>query len=161
MGRELLLYPSAIGSEPEAPGYDSQPHWETVMRGHAAANLMPVVASNRIGAEPQGGREVVFYGSSSWPDRPARYWRGAAGTARRSSWRRWTSTPAPRCGAAGACSATGGPTSTGGWPGSRIRPSVGCADGAPGSDGPADVVHGRRTLRLAPSAATGAISRSR
>jgi len=64
MGAELLLYPSAIGSEPEAPGYDSQPHWETVMRGHAAANLMPVVASNRIGAEPQGGREVIFYGSS-------------------------------------------------------------------------------------------------
>ena len=64
MGAEVLLYPSAIGSEPEAPGYDSQPHWETVMRGHAAANLMPLVASNRIGAEPQGGREVTFYGSS-------------------------------------------------------------------------------------------------
>lgn len=63
-GAELLLYPSAIGSEPEAPGYDSQPHWETVMRGHAGANLMPVVASNRIGREPQGGREVIFYGSS-------------------------------------------------------------------------------------------------
>ncbi|TNC72603.1 N-carbamoylputrescine amidase [Rubellimicrobium roseum] len=64
MGAEILLYPSAIGSEPEAPGYDSQPHWETVMRGHAAANLMPLVASNRIGEEPQGGREVFFYGSS-------------------------------------------------------------------------------------------------
>ena len=64
MGAELLLYPSAIGSEPEAPGYDSQPHWETVMRGHAGANLMPLVASNRIGTEPQGGREVTFYGSS-------------------------------------------------------------------------------------------------
>ncbi|TNC50501.1 N-carbamoylputrescine amidase [Rubellimicrobium rubrum] len=64
MGAEVLLYPSAIGSEPEAPGYDSQPHWETVMRGHAAANLMPLVASNRIGAEVQGGRKVAFYGSS-------------------------------------------------------------------------------------------------
>ncbi|WP_210526756.1 N-carbamoylputrescine amidase [Rubellimicrobium arenae] len=64
MGAEILLYPSAIGSEPELPGYDSQPHWETVMRGHAAANLMPLVASNRIGDEPQGGREVMFYGSS-------------------------------------------------------------------------------------------------
>ena len=64
MGAEVLLYPSAIGSEPEAPGWDSQPHWETVMRGHAGANLMPLVASNRIGREPQGGREVAFYGSS-------------------------------------------------------------------------------------------------
>ncbi len=63
-GAEALLYPTAIGSEPPAPGYDSQPHWETVMRGHAGANLMPVIASNRVGTEPQGGREVTFYGSS-------------------------------------------------------------------------------------------------
>lgn len=65
MGAELLLYPTAIGSEPPAPGYDSQPHWETVMRGHAAANIVPVLASNRIGTEvaPEG-REVTFYGSS-------------------------------------------------------------------------------------------------
>ncbi len=64
MGAEVLLYPSAIGSEPEAPGYDSQPHWETTMRGHAAANLVPLVATNRIGPEPQDGRTVTFYGSS-------------------------------------------------------------------------------------------------
>lgn len=64
MGAEVLLYPTAIGSEPPAPGYDSQPHWETVMRGHAGANLMPLVAANRIGTEVQGGREVTFYGSS-------------------------------------------------------------------------------------------------
>ena len=51
MGAEMLLYPTAIGSEPPAPGYDSQPHWEMVMRGHAAANIMPVIASNRIGRE--------------------------------------------------------------------------------------------------------------
>jgi N-carbamoylputrescine amidase len=65
MGAEMLLYPTAIGSEPPAPGYDSQPHWETVMRGHAAANILPLVASNRIGREvaPEG-REVTFYGSS-------------------------------------------------------------------------------------------------
>lgn len=65
MGAEMLLYPTAIGSEPPAPGYNSQPHWETVMRGHAAANIMPLVASNRIGREvaPEG-REVTFYGSS-------------------------------------------------------------------------------------------------
>ena len=65
MGAEMILYPTAIGSEPPAPGYDSQPHWEMVMRGHAAANILPVVASNRIGTEvaPEG-REVTFYGSS-------------------------------------------------------------------------------------------------
>jgi N-carbamoylputrescine amidase len=64
-GAEMLLYPTAIGSEPPAPGYDSQPHWETVMRGHAAANILPVVASNRIGTETApDGREVTFYGSS-------------------------------------------------------------------------------------------------
>lgn len=65
MGAEMLLYPTAIGSEPPAPGHDSQPHWEMAMRGHAAANILPVVASNRIGTEvaPEG-REVTFYGSS-------------------------------------------------------------------------------------------------
>jgi N-carbamoylputrescine amidase len=65
MGAEALLYPTAIGSEPPSPGYDSQPHWETAMRGHAAANIMPVMASNRIGTEdaPEG-RAVTFYGSS-------------------------------------------------------------------------------------------------
>jgi N-carbamoylputrescine amidase len=64
MGAELILYPTAIGSEPPAPGYDSQPHWEMAMRGHAAANIVPVVAANRIGREAQDGREVTFYGSS-------------------------------------------------------------------------------------------------
>ena len=65
MGAEMLLYPTAIGSEPPAPGYDSQPHSEVCMRGHAGANIMPVVASNRIGREvAPGGREVTFYGSS-------------------------------------------------------------------------------------------------
>ncbi len=65
MGAEAILYPTAIGSEPTAPGYDSQPHWTTVMRGHAAANILPVVASNRVGTEvaPEG-RSVTFYGSS-------------------------------------------------------------------------------------------------
>jgi len=65
MGAEMLLYPTAIGSEPPAPGHDSQPHWEMAMRGHAAANILPVVASHRIGTEvaPEG-REVTFYGSS-------------------------------------------------------------------------------------------------
>lgn len=64
-GAEILLYPTAIGSEPPDPGYDSQPHWEMAMRGHAAANILPVVASNRVGREvaPEGV-EVTFYGSS-------------------------------------------------------------------------------------------------
>jgi N-carbamoylputrescine amidase len=64
MGAEILLYPTAIGSEPPAPDHDSQPHWEAVMRGHAGANILPVAASNRIGTEVQDGRSVTFYGSS-------------------------------------------------------------------------------------------------
>jgi N-carbamoylputrescine amidase len=65
MGAEMLLYPTAIGTEPNEPDYDSQPHWEMVMRGHAAANIVPVIASNRIGREvAPGGRAVTFYGSS-------------------------------------------------------------------------------------------------
>jgi N-carbamoylputrescine amidase len=65
MGAEMLLYPTAIGSEPPAPGYDSQPHWEMVQRGHAAANILPILAANRIGTEvAPDGRAVTFYGSS-------------------------------------------------------------------------------------------------
>ncbi len=63
-GAEMLLYPTAIGSEPAAPEIDSAGHWQRVMQGHAAANLMPVVASNRIGAEQIGETEMSFYGSS-------------------------------------------------------------------------------------------------
>ena len=64
-GAELLLYPSAIGSEPAAPGHDSRPHWERVMCGHAAANLVPVAASNRVGTESGGGAApVTFHGGS-------------------------------------------------------------------------------------------------
>jgi N-carbamoylputrescine amidase len=64
-GAELLLYPTAIGSEPPNPAYDSSTHWQNVMRGHAAANIMPVAASNRIGREQApDGREVTFYGRS-------------------------------------------------------------------------------------------------
>jgi len=63
-GAEMLLYPTAIGSEPDTPHYDSQAHWEMAMRGHAAANILPVVASNRIGVEHAEGRQLTFYGSS-------------------------------------------------------------------------------------------------
>jgi N-carbamoylputrescine amidase len=64
-GAELLLYPTAIGSEPDSPDYDSSTHWQNVMRGHAAANIMPVLASNRVGTElAPDGRKDVFYGRS-------------------------------------------------------------------------------------------------
>ncbi|MCL6705432.1 N-carbamoylputrescine amidase [Pseudomonas sp. R2.Fl] len=64
-GAEILFYPTAIGSEPQDPTIDSAAHWQRVMQGHAAANLMPVVASNRIGVEPgRQGTELTFYGSS-------------------------------------------------------------------------------------------------
>ena len=64
-GTELLFYPTAIGSEPQDPTIDSAAHWQRVMQGHAAANLMPVIASNRIGTEPgRKGTELTFYGSS-------------------------------------------------------------------------------------------------
>jgi N-carbamoylputrescine amidase len=63
-GAEYLLYPTAIGSEPSDPTYDSMRHWQNVMRGHAAANLVPVVASNRIGSETEGETSLTFYGSS-------------------------------------------------------------------------------------------------
>jgi N-carbamoylputrescine amidase len=64
MGAELLLYPTAIGSEPEESSMDSKEHWQMCMRGDAAANIMPVVASNRIGVENIEGSEITFYGSS-------------------------------------------------------------------------------------------------
>jgi N-carbamoylputrescine amidase len=64
MGAECILYPTAIGSEPQDPTWDSSKHWQRVMQGHAAANLMPVMAANRIGREVQNSTEVNFYGSS-------------------------------------------------------------------------------------------------
>ena len=71
LGAEILLYPTAIGSEPILE-CDSMPHWRRVMQGHAAANLMPVIAANRIGTETvepceeNGGQTSAlnFYGSS-------------------------------------------------------------------------------------------------
>lgn len=70
-GAELLYYPTAIGSEPIL-SVDSMPHWRRCMQGHAAANLMPVIAANRVGTEtvepcPENGNQksaLKFYGSS-------------------------------------------------------------------------------------------------
>lgn len=74
-GAELLFYPTAIGSEPILE-CDSMPHWRRCMQGHAAANLMPVIAANRIGkesvepCEENGGQKssLNFYGSSFMTD---------------------------------------------------------------------------------------------
>lgn len=63
-GAEILMYPTAIGSEPEDPTLDSHEHWRRVMQGHAAANLMPVIAANRHGLEKMKGSEITFYGTS-------------------------------------------------------------------------------------------------
>ena len=63
-GAEILLYPTAIGSEIFSPDLDSKDHWQLVMCGHAAANIVPVISSNRIGKEVSGTNEIEFYGSS-------------------------------------------------------------------------------------------------
>lgn len=71
MGAELLLYPTAIGSEPIIE-CDSMPHWRRCMQGHSAANLMPVIAANRVGTErvtpdednSHQSSSLTFYGSS-------------------------------------------------------------------------------------------------
>lgn len=64
MGAELLFYPTAIGSEPQDSSIDSKDHWQACMLGHAAANLVPVIASNRIGLEEDEDSKITFYGSS-------------------------------------------------------------------------------------------------
>jgi len=64
LGAEMLCYPTAIGSEPQNPALDSRDHWWHVMQGHAAANLLPLVAANRIGCESGRDFEQRYYGSS-------------------------------------------------------------------------------------------------
>ncbi|MBA0767511.1 hypothetical protein Gotri_016385, partial [Gossypium trilobum] len=67
-GAEILFYPTAIGSEPQDEGLDSCEHWQRVMQGHAGANVVPLVASNRIGKEiietEHGKSQITFYGNS-------------------------------------------------------------------------------------------------
>jgi N-carbamoylputrescine amidase len=63
-GADVLLYPTAIGSEPQDASLDSSGHWQRTMQGHAAANILPVVASNRIGTETGEKYTMTFYGSS-------------------------------------------------------------------------------------------------
>jgi N-carbamoylputrescine amidase len=72
MGAEVLCFPTIIGSEPFSSEFDSSGHWQRTMQGHAAANMVPVVAANRIGSETglgngnprQQGLTATFYGSS-------------------------------------------------------------------------------------------------
>jgi len=64
MGAEMLLYPTAIGSEPQDSAIDSRDHWQTCMLGHAAANMIPVLAANRVGVEVDEDSQITFYGSS-------------------------------------------------------------------------------------------------
>jgi N-carbamoylputrescine amidase len=63
-GAELLLYPTAIGSEPGKETIDSKDHWQICMQGHSAANIIPVIAANRTGKETASCSELTFYGSS-------------------------------------------------------------------------------------------------
>ena len=70
LGADILFYPSAIGSEPQDPSINSYSHWIRTMLGHAAANVIPVVACNRVGTETVGVGEqqtkshITFYGGS-------------------------------------------------------------------------------------------------
>ncbi len=84
-GAEIILYPTAIGSEPILE-CDSMPHWRRCMQGHSAANLVPVVAANRIGEEKvlpcdeNGNQEssLLFYGSSFLTDHTGDIIKGAS-----------------------------------------------------------------------------------
>jgi N-carbamoylputrescine amidase len=72
MGAELMCFPTIIGSEPHSAEFDTAGHWQRTMQGHAAANMVPVVAANRIGRETGLGNgnpqqqplSATFYGSS-------------------------------------------------------------------------------------------------
>ncbi len=63
LGADVILYPTAIGSEPQNSDLDSKSHWQRTMQGHAAANMAVVAASNRVGVEKVGD-ELTFYGGS-------------------------------------------------------------------------------------------------
>ena len=71
MGADVLMYPTAIGSEPHDGALDTRDPWRRAMQGHAVSNIVPVVASNRVGTESGLGAPQTFYGSSFIAD-----WRG-------------------------------------------------------------------------------------
>src|SRR6185295_4131779 len=63
-GAEILLYPTAIGSEPYDLSLDTHARWQRAMQGHAVANAVPVVAANRVGVEQNDGATQSYYGHS-------------------------------------------------------------------------------------------------
>ncbi len=63
-GAEILLYSTAIGSEPHDASLDTRNPWRRAMQGHAVSNVIPVVGANRIGFEPGAGGGQGFYGAS-------------------------------------------------------------------------------------------------
>ena len=67
-GAELLLYPTAIGSEPYDLTLDTHKQWQRAMQGHAVANAVPVVAANRVGREENDGASQTYYGHSFMAD---------------------------------------------------------------------------------------------
>ncbi len=71
-GADVVLYPTAIGSEPHDETIHSRDHWQRTMQGHSAANLIPVVASNRIGREEDRAAPSPFTDRPSSPTQPAR-----------------------------------------------------------------------------------------
>ena len=82
-GAEVLLYPTAIGSEPYDADLDTSRMWRRAMVGHAVSNCMPVAAANRIGHEGPADRSQSFYGHSfitdEWGDYLAEYGRDETG----------------------------------------------------------------------------------
>ena len=113
MGAELLLYPTAIGSEPQAPDYDSCRHWQRVMQGHAGgqhgAGDRRQPGRHRAGRELRARllRQLVHHRRAGRDRRAGAAQRRGRGDRRASTWTRW-----PRRAPPGACSATAGPTST-------------------------------------------------
>ena len=80
LGAELLFFPTAIGAEPQDLSIDSRDHWQRAMQGHAASNVMPVIASNRIGTETGERWTVTYYGSSFITDQTGAFVQQAART---------------------------------------------------------------------------------
>jgi N-carbamoylputrescine amidase len=84
MGAEMLLYPTAIGSEPYDTDLDTSRMWRRAMQGHAVSNCMPVIAANRIGTEDGPNGSQRFYGhsfiSDEWGDLVAEYGSEESGT---------------------------------------------------------------------------------
>ncbi len=63
-GAELILYPTALGSEPNSTDTLALRHWQRTQQGHAAANVIPIAAANRIGSEQGESCDMRFFGSS-------------------------------------------------------------------------------------------------